>query len=164
MTGTAPTTAVPARTPPAPRSDRMTGRQLAAGTGLALVLAAAACTLTSLAAHAAAPHWARTDGLTVLLVAEAYLAVIAGLVIAAGGPARARDLLAVRRPTARQLAWSFIVLLAAVAAALAVSLAFSPLTGGIPAAVTSTIIRAAIVAASPSLFPPLVSSISGSSV
>lgn len=133
MTGTAPTTAVPARTPPAPRSDRMTGRQLAAGTGLALVLAAAACTLTSLAAHAAAPHWARTDGLTVLLVAEAYLAVIAGLVIAAGGPARARDLLAVRRPTARQLAWSFIVLLAAVAAALAVSLAFSPLTGGIPA-------------------------------
>jgi hypothetical protein len=65
-------------------------------------------------------------GLTVLIVAEAYVAVIAGLVIAAGGPARAGDLLAVRRPGARQLAWSLTVLLAAVAASLAVSLAFSP--------------------------------------
>jgi membrane protease YdiL (CAAX protease family) len=82
---------------------------------------------------AAAPHWARTDGLTVLIVAEAYLAVIAGLVIAARGPARARDLLAIRRPTARQLAWSLVVLLAAVAASIAVSLTFSPLTSGITA-------------------------------
>jgi membrane protease YdiL (CAAX protease family) len=119
--------------PPGPELGRMTGRQLAAGTGLSVLFAAVLGTLTSLAARAAAPHWARTDGLTVLIVAEVYLAVIAGLVIAAGGPARARDLLAIRRPGARQLPWSLIVLLAAVAAGLAVSLAFSPLTGGITA-------------------------------
>jgi membrane protease YdiL (CAAX protease family) len=111
----------------------MTGRQLAAGIGLSVLLAAVLGTLTSLAAHAAAPHWAGTDGLTVLIVAEVYLAVIAGLTIAVGGPARARDLLAIRRPAARQLAWSLVVLLAAVAAGIAVSLAFSPLTGGITA-------------------------------
>jgi uncharacterized protein len=128
--------AAPARTaagPPGPRPDRMTGRQLAAGIGLSVLLAAVLGTLTSLAARAAAPHWARTEGLTVLIVAEVYLAVIAGLVIAAGGPARARDLLAVRRPGARQVAWSFVVLLAAITAGLAISLAFSPLTGGITA-------------------------------
>jgi uncharacterized protein len=121
--------------PPGPGPDRMTGRQVAAGIGLSVLLAAVLCTLTALAAHAAAPHWARTDGLTVLIVAEVYLAVIAGLVLAAGGPARARDLLAVRRPGARQVAWSLLVLLAAVAASLAVSLAFSPLTGGVSATV-----------------------------
>lgn len=126
--------AAPAHTPAAPPGPgRMTGRQLTAGIGLSVLLAAVLGTLTSLAARAAAPHWARTDGLTVLIVAEAYLAVIAGLVIAARGPARARDLLAIRRPTARQLSWSLVVLLAAVAASPAVSLAFSPLTGGITA-------------------------------
>ena len=119
--------------PPGPEPGRMTGRQLAAGIGLSVLFAAVLGTLTSLAARAAAPHWARTDGLTVLIVAEVYLAVIAGLVIAAGGPARALGPLAIRRPSARQLAWSLIVLLAAVAAGLAVSLAFSPLTGGITA-------------------------------
>ena len=102
--------------PPGPRPGRMTGRQLAIGIGLSVLFAAVLATLTSLAARAAAPHWARTDGLTVLIVAEVYLAVIAGLVIASGGPAGARDLLAVRRPSARQLAWSFMVLLAAVVA------------------------------------------------
>jgi membrane protease YdiL (CAAX protease family) len=128
--------AAPVRTPPAPPGlelGRMTGRQLAAGLGLSVLFAAVLGTLTSLAARAAAPHWARTEGLTVLIVAEVYLAVTAGLVTAAGGPARARDLLAVRRIGARQAVWSLIVLLAAVAASLAVSLAFSPLTGGITA-------------------------------
>ena len=119
--------------PPGPRPGRMTGRQLAIGIGLSVLFAAVLATLTSLAARAAAPHWARTDGLTVLIVAEVYLAVIAGLVIASGGPAGARDLLAVRRPGARQLAWSFMVLLAAVVGSLVVSLALSPLTGGITA-------------------------------
>jgi membrane protease YdiL (CAAX protease family) len=119
--------------PPGPRPGRVTGRQLAAGIGLSVLLAAVLGTLTSLAARAAAPHWAGTDGLAVLIVAEVYLAVIVGLTIAVGGPARARDLLAIRRPAARQLAWSLVVLLAAVAAGIAVSLAFSPLTGGITA-------------------------------
>jgi len=129
--------AAPVRVPvrPGPGPDRMTGRQLAAGIGLSVLLAVVLGVVTSLAARAAAPHWARTDGLTVLIVAEAYLAVIAGLVTAAGGPAGARDRLAVRPLAARQAAWSLGVLLAAVAASLAISLAFSPLTGGITATV-----------------------------
>ncbi len=78
----------PARTPaarPGTEPGRMAGRQLTAGIGLSVFFAAVLGALTSLAVRAAAPHWARTDGLTVLIVAEAYLAVIAGLVIAAGG-------------------------------------------------------------------------------
>ena len=39
----------------------MTGGQLAAGIGLAVLLAAVLGVVTSLAARAAAPHWARTD-------------------------------------------------------------------------------------------------------
>lgn len=122
------------------RTARITGRQfglgIAVGVGLAVLMSA----ITVLIARAAAPGWARTDGLTVLIVAEVYLAVIAGLVIGAGGPRAAGPLLALRMPTARQLGFGFAWMFAAAAAGLAVSVAFSPLSGG-PAATLEAIVR-----------------------
>jgi hypothetical protein len=102
---------------------------------LAIVLAGA----TALAARSAAPHWAHTAGLTVLIVAEVYLAIIVGLFLGVRGLGRraatraSARLLALRRPAGRQLGFAFLVLALAVAAGIAVSLAFSPLTGGVTA-------------------------------
>ena len=109
----------------------MSGRRLAAGIGLAVLLAGLLAGGTTAVAHAAAPGWARTEGLTVLVVAEVYLAVIVALVIAAGGPAGVPDRLAVRRPRAGQVGYGLAVLVLAVAVSVAISLAFSPLSGGV---------------------------------
>lgn len=125
----------------APRHrTRITGRDLALGIGTGLGLAVATAIATSLIARAAAPRWAHTEGLTVLIVAEVYLMVIAGLLIAVRSRAGAARLLALRRPRARHV-WSALALaVAATAAGLAVSLAFSPLSGG-PAATLHAIVR-----------------------
>jgi membrane protease YdiL (CAAX protease family) len=92
-------------------------------------------------ARVMAPQWARTEGLTVMIVAAVYLAVIVGLTVAVGGPRGVSSLLALRRPTVRQLGLSFVVLAAAVVAGIGVSLAFSPLSGGVPATMQA-IVRA----------------------
>jgi membrane protease YdiL (CAAX protease family) len=92
-------------------------------------------------ARVTAPQWARTEGLTVMIVAAVYLAVIVGLTVAVGGPRGVSSLLALRRPTVRQLGLSFVVLAAAVVAGIGVSLAFSPLSGGVPATMQA-IVRA----------------------
>jgi membrane protease YdiL (CAAX protease family) len=127
--------------PAAGGPERVTGRQLCAGivwsAGLAVLLAFA---ITGIA-RAVAPHWARTEGLTVLIVAAVYLAVIVGLTIAVGGPRGVSRLLALRRPTARQLGLSFVALIAAVAIGVGVSLAFGFLSGGVPATMRA-IVRA----------------------
>jgi len=120
---------------------RITGRQLGFGIGLSAAFAALASVATTLIARTVTPHWAHTDGLTVLIVAEVYLAVIAGLTVAVGGPAGVVRLLALRRPTARQLGYALALFAGAVAAGLAFSLALSPLTGG-PAATLAAIVRA----------------------
>jgi membrane protease YdiL (CAAX protease family) len=86
-------------------------------------------------------RWAGTEGLTVLVVAEVYLALIAGLVIGVGGLAGARRLLALRPATPRQARSALALVVAACAAGLAVSLAFSPLSGG-PVATLTAIVRA----------------------
>jgi membrane protease YdiL (CAAX protease family) len=124
--------------PPSRQADagpvpRVSGRQLAAGIGLSAGLAGLLCGATALIARAVAPGWAHTEGLTVLIVAEVYLAVIAGLTIAVGGPAGLRNQLALHRPRAGQIGWALAVLALAVLAALVVSVAFSPLSGGVPA-------------------------------
>ena len=69
--------------------------------------------------------------LTVLVVAEVYLAVIAGLTIAVGGPAGLRNQLALHRPRADQIGGALAVLALAVLAALVISVASSPLSGGV---------------------------------
>jgi membrane protease YdiL (CAAX protease family) len=121
--------------------QRVSGRQLCTGIALSAALAAVLAIAITVIARAAAPHWARTEGLTVLIVAAVYLAVIAGLTIAVGGPHGVSRLLALRRPTARQLGLSLIALVAAVAAGIGVSLAFSSLSGGVPATMQA-IVRA----------------------
>jgi membrane protease YdiL (CAAX protease family) len=127
--------------PAADGPRRVTGRQLCFGIGLSAALAALLATAITLIARAAAPHWARTEGMTVLIVAAVYLAVIVGLAIAVGGPRGVSSLLALRRPTARQLGLSFAALAAAVTAGIGVSLAFSALSGGVPATMQA-IVRA----------------------
>src|SRR5580693_10067532 len=99
--------------PEAAGPERVTGRQLWAGLGWSAALAVLLAIAITGVARAAAPHWARTEGLTVLIVAAVYLAVIAGLTIAVGGPHGVSRLLALRRPTARQLGLSLIALVAA---------------------------------------------------
>jgi membrane protease YdiL (CAAX protease family) len=131
----------PHLTCPAASPQRVTGRQLCAGIGLSAALAAVLATAITLIARAVAPHWARTEGLTVLIVAAVYLAVVVGLTIAVGGPRGVSRLLALRRPTARQLGLSLVALVAAVIAGIGVSLAFSPLSGGVPATMQA-IVRA----------------------
>jgi len=133
------TVVAPAAIAPCHRT-RITGRELAAGVGTGLGLAVAAAMATSLIARAAAPRWAHTEGLTVLIVAEVYLAVIAGLLIAVRGRAGAARLLALRRPQARHVRLALALAVAATAAGLAVSLAFSPLSGG-PVATLQAIVR-----------------------
>jgi membrane protease YdiL (CAAX protease family) len=127
--------------PATDRPRRVTGRQLCAGIGLSAALAVVLATAITWIARAAAPHWARTEGLTVLIVAAVYLAVVAGLTTAVGGPRGVSRLLALRRPTARQLGMSLAVLVVAVAAGISVSLAFSFLSGGVPATMQA-IVRA----------------------
>jgi hypothetical protein len=119
--------------PTAGGPQRVTGRQLCAGLGWSAALAVLLAVAITEIARAAAPQWARTEGLTVLIVAAVYLAVIAGLTIAVGGPRGVHGLLALRRPTARQLGLSLAALAVAVAAGIGVSLAFSFLSGGVPA-------------------------------
>jgi membrane protease YdiL (CAAX protease family) len=126
---------------PASPTERITGRQLCAGIAASAALATLLAVAITLIARAVAPHWARTEGLTVLIVAAVYLAVIAGLTIAVGGPRGVSRLLALRRPTARQLGLSFAALLTAVVAGIGVSLALSSLSGGVPATMEA-IVRA----------------------
>ncbi|HEX3751355.1 MAG TPA: CPBP family intramembrane glutamic endopeptidase [Streptosporangiaceae bacterium] len=118
--------------PPTPET-RMSGRRLVAGIVLAVFLAGLLAEGTTAVAHAVAPGWARTEGLTVLVVAEVYLAVIVALAIAAGGPAGVRDRLALHRPEARQIGYGLAVVVLAVAAGVAISLVFSPFSGGVVA-------------------------------
>jgi uncharacterized protein len=127
--------------PAAGGPERVSGRQLCAGIGLSAALAAVLAVAITAIARATAPQWARTEGLTVLIVAAVYLAVIAGLTIAVGGPRGVSRLLALRRPTVSQLRLSFVALVAAVVAGIGVSLAFSPLSGG-AAATMQAIVRA----------------------
>ena len=117
--------------PAAAPETRMSGRRLAAGVILAVFLAGLLAEATTAVAHAVAPGWARTEGLTVLVVAEVYLAVIVALVIVAGGPAGVRDRLALRRPEARQIGYGLAVAVLAVAVSVAISLAFSSFSGGV---------------------------------
>src|ERR1700685_2830905 len=82
--------------PEAAGPERVTGRQLCAGLGWSAALAVLLAIAITGVARAAAPHWARTEGLTVAIVAAVYLAVIAGLTIAVGGPHGVHRLLALR--------------------------------------------------------------------
>ncbi|MFZ0754613.1 MAG: hypothetical protein WAN00_12690, partial [Trebonia sp.] len=68
--------------PEAVGPERVTGRQLCAGLGWSAGLAVQLAIAITGVARAAAPHLARTEGLTVAIVAAVYLAVIAGLTIA----------------------------------------------------------------------------------
>jgi uncharacterized protein len=122
-------------------ADRISGRQLAAGLGAAAALAAIGAGATVPLARALAPAWAHTEGLTVLIVAEVYLALSAGLILGVGGLAGARRLLALRRPAPRQVGAALALTVAACAAGLAISMAFSPLSGG-PVATLAAIVRA----------------------
>jgi uncharacterized protein len=134
-----------ARPPDRPRppgdAARISGRQLAAGLGAAAALAAIGAGVTVPLARAVAPHWAHTEGLTVLIVAEVYLALTAGLILGVGGLAGAGRLLALRLPAPRQVGAALALAVAACAAGLAISMAFSPLSGG-PVATLEAIVRA----------------------
>jgi hypothetical protein len=132
----------PGRPPDAPPpAVRISGRQLAAGLGAAAALVAVAAGVTVPLVRALAPQWAHTEGLTVLLVAEVYLALSAGLVLGVGGLANASRLLALRRPAPRQVGSTLALAVAASAAGIAISMAFSPLSGG-PVATLEAIVRA----------------------
>jgi membrane protease YdiL (CAAX protease family) len=120
---------------------RISGRQLAVGLAVAAALIAVLAGVTVPLARALAPHWARTEGLTVLIVAEVYPALIAGLIIGVGGFPGTGKLLALRRPEPRQVVKALGLVVAACAAGLAVSMAFSPLSGG-PVATLEAIVRA----------------------
>ena len=119
--------------PEAAGPERVSGRQLWAGLGWSAALAVLLALAITGVARAAAPHWARTEGLTVAIVAAVYLALIVGLTVGVGGPRGALRLLAVRRPAARELGLSLTALVVAVAAGIGVSLAFSSFSGGVPA-------------------------------
>lgn len=121
-------------------AERISGRRLAACFGIAAATAVLLAAATVALARSLAPYWSRTDGLTVLIVAEVYLAVIAGLIGGTGGLAGARRLLALRRPEPGQARSAIILLVVACAAGLAVSMAFSPLSGG-PLATLKAIVR-----------------------
>ena len=121
--------------------ERITGRQLSTGIGASAALAALLSIAITVIARAVAPHWARSEGLTVLIVAAVYLAVIVGLTIGVGGPRGVSRLLALRRPTTRQWGLSFVTLVAAVTVGIGVSLAFSSLSGGVPSTMEA-IVRA----------------------
>lgn len=141
-TSTGPQAGHPPDSPQPPASvARISGRQLTAGLAAAAGLAAVAAGITVPIARALAPQWAHTEGLTVLIVAEVYLALTVGLVVGAGGRAGASRLLALRRPAPRQVGSALAVAVAACAAGLAVSMAFSPLSGG-PVATLEAIVRA----------------------
>ncbi|MGH3295065.1 MAG: lysostaphin resistance A-like protein [Trebonia sp.] len=114
---------------------------MAAGSRPASALAAIGAGATVPLARAIAPQWARTEGLTVLIVAEVYLALTAGLIVGVGGLPGARRLLALRRPALRQLGAALALTIAACAAGLAISMAFSALSGG-PVATLEAIVRA----------------------
>jgi membrane protease YdiL (CAAX protease family) len=120
---------------------RVSGRQLAVGIGLSAAFAVVLYGVTTLVARTVAPRWAHGEGLTVLVVAEVYLAVIAGLIVAVGGPRGAARLLALRRPTARHLGLAFLAATAAAIAGIGITLAFSPLNGG-AAATMRALVRA----------------------
>jgi membrane protease YdiL (CAAX protease family) len=130
----------PQDSPPTP-SARISGRQLAAGLGTAAALAAIFAGATVPLARVLAPQWARTEGLTVLIVAEVYLAISAGLIVGVGGFTGARRLLALRRPALRQVGAALALVAAAGAAGLAISMALSPFSGG-PVATLEAIVRA----------------------
>jgi membrane protease YdiL (CAAX protease family) len=132
-------TSRPPDTPPG--AARISGRQLTAGLGAAAALTAVAAGVTVALARVLAPGWAHTEGLTVLIVAEVYLALAVGLVVGVGGLAGAGRLLALRRPTPRQVGAALAVTVAACAAGLAISMAFSPLSGG-PVATLEAIVAA----------------------
>ena len=118
---------------PAGGPQRVSGRQLCVGIGLSVALAAVLAVVITVIARVTAPQWARTEGLTVMIVAAVYLAVIVGLTIAVGGPRGVHRLLALRRPAALELGLSLTALVVAVAAGIGVSLAFSSFSGGVPA-------------------------------
>jgi membrane protease YdiL (CAAX protease family) len=132
-------TSRPPDTPP--DAGRISGRQLTAGLGAAAAVTAVAAGVTVALARVLAPGWAHTEGLTVLIVAEVYLALAVGLVVGVGGLAGAGRLLALRRPTPRQVGAALAVTVAACAAGLAISMAFSPLSGG-PVATLEAIVAA----------------------
>jgi len=139
--GTTAATRPPDRPRPPDDADRISGRQLAAGLGAAAALAAIGAGATVPLARAIAPQWAHTEGLTVLIVAEVYLALTVGLILGVGGLAGARRLLALRRPALRQVGAALALAVAACAAGLAISMALSPLSGG-PVATLEAIVRA----------------------
>lgn len=120
-------------------TERISGRRLAACGGIAAATAVLLAAATVALARSLAPYWSHTEGLAVLVVAEVYLAVIAGLIAGAGGPAGARRLLALRRPEPGQVRSAIVLLVVACMAGLAISMAFSPLSGGPVATLEATV-------------------------
>jgi len=131
----------PPDSPRPPDTPRISGRQFAAGLGAAAALAAIGAGVTVPLARAIAPQWVHTEGRTLLIVAEVYLALTAGLVVGVGGLTGARRLLALSRPAPRQVGAALALAVGACAAGLAISMAFSPLSGG-PVATLEAIVRA----------------------
>jgi membrane protease YdiL (CAAX protease family) len=117
--------------------EPVTGRQVLAGLGWAVLIAAVLGTASWFAVVDAVG----VDTATVLVVAETYLAITIGLTIAVGGPTGVRDRLALRPVPAREFARAAAALVVGIAAAALVTLAISPLTGG-PTATVEAVLRA----------------------
>jgi membrane protease YdiL (CAAX protease family) len=86
------------------RSRAVTGRRLLLALGAWISLATAVGTATWIVLGAAAPGWSgATDGPVLLIVAEAYLALLLALVLAFGGYVGLRDRLRFRFTSSRDL-------------------------------------------------------------
>lgn len=116
--------------PETARGERY-GLRLLLSLVLAAVIGAVAVAGTVVGARLLAPRWAAAHAadLTAVLLAEAYLALLAGLLVAFGGPAGVRDRLRLRFTSALDLAVALAVWLAALVTGGLLTAALTPLMG-----------------------------------
>ncbi|HEV2235507.1 MAG TPA: CPBP family intramembrane glutamic endopeptidase [Ktedonobacterales bacterium] len=96
---------------------------------LMLVMGGGAGIVTWGIVHTLAPAWTSTVDFVVLLVAEAYAAVLAALLLAFGGFSGVRDQLGVRFTSGRDLLYGLGLDILAMVAAIAVYVLFTPIFG-----------------------------------
>lgn len=110
---------------------RVSGARLLAALGLWIAMAGGAGLGTWAGLAAALPGWASADRLSILIVAEVYLALIVALMLAFGGASGLRDRLRLGRTSARDIRSAVAVWAGCWLAAPLVTLVLSPLLGSL---------------------------------